>query len=624
MKKRSIALIIWLMSIALIGVMAMQYYFIRESFHKESKLFDEEVKASLSSVANKIETKEILDFAQEQERLNQEKYRQDQQRLQEKEKLLAQQVSYQEQIKKLQQEAFLYTQRFNRLEKDLNQRYPNIPIDNSFFETYVRRKEYRHLIRITLEQEISADMTIEPYANVEATEAIEPVEARDDSTRYIIPEFNAFYNTATSFRWITLPPKNNMKLVMEIIDLEQKLAKLTQQKLDGAATLLDTVAILGGKKSSIVANIGRRRELSKRPLSERINGKYTLDLLIKELHSRGISSSFVMEVKDSKSMPVVFQGVYRFNKEDLREVKNPTFYTARLFQGDQGQSPGELSIYFPNKGGIIAETMGYWLFPSVLALLALLIGCFAYTLSIIFKQKKISAMKTDFINNMTHEFKTPVATIMIASESLRDPEISADDKRVSKLANIIYDENVRLGSHIERVLNIARLERENLKIERVNVHVNILAQDVLESMKLQLERAEGELKVDLAATRDLVTGDELHLSNVLFNLVDNAIKYSNGKPHITIKTFNRGNNVVVSIADRGMGMTKDQQEKIFDQFYRIPTGNIHNVKGFGLGLSYVNDIIKRLNGKITVRSEKDKGTQFEVTLPLKITSKEVA
>ncbi|MGO1671663.1 MAG: ATP-binding protein [Sphingobacterium sp.] len=624
MKKRSIALIIWLMSIALIGVMAMQYYFIRESFHKESKLFDEEVKASLSSVANKIETKEILDFAQEQERLNQEKYRQDQQRLQEKEKLLAQQVSYQEQIKKLQQEAFLYTQHFNRLEKDLNQRYPNIPIDNSFFETYVRRKEYRHLIRITLEQEISADMTIEPYANVEATEAIEPVEARDDSTRYIIPEFNAFYNTATSFRWITLPPKNNMKLVMQIIDLEQKLAELTQQKLDGASTLLDTVAILGGKKSSIVADIGRRRELSKRPLSERINGKYTLDLLIKELHSRGISSSFVMEVKDSKSMPVVFQGVYRFNKEDLREVKNPTFYTARLFQGDQGQSPGELSIYFPNKGGIIAETMGYWLFPSVLALLALLIGCFAYTLSIIFKQKKISAMKTDFINNMTHEFKTPVATIMIASESLRDPEISADDKRVSKLANIIYDENVRLGSHIERVLNIARLERENLKIERVNVHVNILAQDVLESMKLQLEKAEGELKVDLAATRDLVTGDELHLSNVLFNLVDNAIKYSNGKPHITIKTLNRGNNVVVSIADRGMGMTKDQQEKIFDQFYRIPTGNIHNVKGFGLGLSYVNDIIKRLNGKITVRSEKDKGTQFEVTLPLKITSKEVA
>lgn len=233
-------------------------------------------------------------------------------------------------------------------------------------------------------------------------------------------------------------------------------------------------------------------------------------------------------------------------------------------------------------------------------------------------------MKTDFINNMTHEFKTPVATIMIASESLRDPEISSDDKRVSKLANIIYDENVRLGSHIERVLNIAKLERENLKIERVNVHINAITQNVLESMKLQLEKAEGELHADLAAENDLVVGDELHLSNVFFNLVDNAIKYSSDKPQITIKTFNKAGQVVVLVSDRGMGMTKDQQEKIFDQFYRIPTGNIHNVKGFGLGLSYVNDIIKRLNGKISVKSEKDKGTQFEVTLPLKSPSNGVA
>jgi two-component system phosphate regulon sensor histidine kinase PhoR len=139
-----------------------------------------------------------------------------------------------------------------------------------------------------------------------------------------------------------------------------------------------------------------------------------------------------------------------------------------------------------------------------------------------------------------------------------------------------------------------------------------------------MDKAEGTLNIDIAADNDLVVGDELHLSNVMFNLVDNAIKYSKGKPDITFKTFNRGNNIVISVADKGMGMTKDQQEKIFDQFYRIPTGNIHNVKGFGLGLSYVNDIVKRLNGKITVKSEKDKGTQFEVTLPLKNASKEVA
>ncbi|MGM1428754.1 sensor histidine kinase [Sphingobacterium lactis] len=624
MKKRSIALIIGLMSIALIGVMAMQYYFVRESFHKESKLFDEEVKASLSAVANKIERKEIYDFARQQERENQKKFRADQERLQKNEKLLALQLQYQDSIKILQRLAFLHTQNFNSLRTQLNQQFPAVEINNEFFETYIRRKEYRHLVRVTLQQEFTPDNTIAEFTNIEATRALKPVPAKDDSTRFLIPIFPVNSVVAADFKISTLPPEVNKRILSKATELEGKLQKLRTQKLGGAHTLFDSIAILGGKKSSVVADVARGMELAKRPLAERINGPYSLKLLAKELNERGVNSSFVMEIKDSKSSPAVFQGVYQFGEEDLKEVKNPTLYTARLFQGDQGQSPGELSIYFPNKGGIIAETMGYWLFPTILALLALLIGCFAYTLSIIFKQKKISEMKTDFINNMTHEFKTPVATIMIASESLKDPEISADGKRVSKLANIIYDENVRLGSHIERVLNIARLEKENLKIERVNVHINTIAHAVLESMRLQLEKADGILNVNLEATNDLVIGDELHLSNVMFNLVDNAIKYAKDKPEITFRTFNRGNQIVISVADKGMGMTKDQAEKIFDQFYRIPTGNIHNVKGFGLGLSYVNDIIRRLNGKITVKSEKDKGTQFEVTLPLKNASKEVA
>ena len=623
MKKRSIALIIWLMSIALIGVMAMQYYFVRESFIKESKLFDEEVKASLSAVANKIERQEIYDFAREQERQNQEKFRIDQERIQKNEKILALQVQYQDSIKTLQRIAFQHTTNFNKLETALNQQFPAVFINNEFFETYLRSKEYKHLVRITLEQGLTADNTIGEFTRIDAIKVIPPVKPKDDSTRYIIPVFAPPATNAIAYQIRTLPPKIDYRTLAKIEALEIKLHNLRNQKLTDAATLFDTIAILGGKKSSVIADVAMGMELSKRPLAERINGKRTVDLLIHELHERGIKSSFVMEIKDFNKIPV-FQGFYQFNNEQLEEVKNPLIYTARLFQGDRGNAPGELSIHFPNKGGIIAETMGYWLFPTILALLALLIGCFAYTLSIIFKQKKMSEMKTDFINNMTHEFKTPVATIMIASESLRDPEISSDGKRVNKLANIIYDENVRLGSHIERVLNIARLEKENLKIERVNVHINSLANAVLESMRLQMDKAEGTLNIDIAADNDLVVGDELHLSNVMFNLVDNAIKYSKGKPDITFRTFNRGNNIVISVADKGMGMTKDQQEKIFDQFYRIPTGNIHNVKGFGLGLSYVNDIVKRLNGKITVKSEKDKGTQFEVTLPLKNASKEVA
>lgn len=325
---------------------------------------------------------------------------------------------------------------------------------------------------------------------------------------------------------------------------------------------------------------------------------------------RDISAPFNLEIRDPNKV------VYSIStREVTSKNRNVNRYTTSLFQGDLGNTPGQLSIYFPNKGGIIADNMGY-LFLPILALLIVLIGCFAYTLTIIFRQKKMSEMKTDFINNMTHEFKTPVATIMIASESLKDSEIAADKSRVNRLANIIYDENIRLGNHIERVLNIAKLEKENIKINQEKVEINALVKNVLDSMHLQLQKAEVTLYEDLQATDDIVIGDELHLSNVLFNLVDNAIKYRGNNPVIRVSTHNNKDGLTITVNDNGIGMTKDQSERIFDQFYRIPTGNIHNVKGFGLGLSYVYDIIKTLNGKINVKSEKYKGTQFDIWLPL--------
>ena len=616
MKKRSIALIIWLMSIALIAVMAMQYYFVRESFRQKSKIFDDAVKASLATVANKLEQQEIYDFAQEQERKNQKRFIENQKKQEQKQLNLAKQVEYQERIKKLQTELFDYEQRFNDAENDLNNRFMNIPITNEFFETYIRNKPNPQLY-IWLEKIQMPDGGIRSFPRVDAVKESNVIQARDDSSRYIIPNFLGGVEQASSFRLVTLRPKTNNKIISSIIQLEKELVKMNSVNLDNASSLFDSVAVLSGKKSSVVQDAAFGLELTKRPLEQRLNRQIVKQLLVEELAERGINSSFVLQVKTSKNSPLVFQEVHLINNEDFEKINNPIIYKTKLFQGDQGKSPGELGIYFPNKDSIIASNMGYWLFPTILALLGLLIGSFAYTLMIIFRQKKISEMKTDFINNMTHEFKTPVATIMIASESLRDPEISSDEKRVNKLANIIYDENVRLGSHIERVLNIARLEKENLKIERVNVHINTLANGVLESMKLQLEKAGGTLEINLDAKKDIVIGDELHLSNVMYNLVDNAIKYSKEKPEITFRTLNRGKNIVISVSDKGIGMTKDQAEKIFDQFYRIPTGNIHNVKGFGLGLSYVNDIIKRLNGRITVKSEKDKGTQFEVILPLR-------
>ncbi|MNR14103.1 Signal-transduction histidine kinase senX3 [compost metagenome] len=217
---------------------------------------------------------------------------------------------------------------------------------------------------------------------------------------------------------------------------------------------------------------------------------------------------------------------------------------------------------------------------------------------------------------MTHEFKTPVATIMIASEALRDPEVTEDKARLKRLAGIIYDENVRLGSHIERVLSIARLEKGELNMENTEVDMNDLIMIVLDSMELQLQKRNAVITVNTNAENATVFGDELHLSNVIYNLIDNANKYSTDTPDITISTRNTGKHLIIEIADKGIGMTKEQAKRIFDQFYRVPTGNLHDVKGFGLGLNYVQDIIKKLNGTVKVSSEKDKGTTFEISLPL--------
>lgn len=599
MKKRSITLIIWLMSIALLGVMGMQYYFIKDSYKQKSQLFDEAVKASLTTVASTIERQEVLDFSKIQQRQNQENYRQEQERHQK----LANQIKIQKEIERLRIQQYELEQHFKEEEDKIRARYPLIAyIENSFYETYIKRPRYRDYVTIrTSPGEVIEDIqnnTVEVYA----TKKIPMIPAKDDSTRYL-----AFFSTYDRINFVVraLPARADLKLAYKINTLEKEL------RLHNALSLFDTIAAIGGKRTDIISNVAATEELSKKPLASRINIPFIELQLRNELERRDIRDTFNIEISDNKSL------IYSVKTtQNLFRPEKTSRFSTSLFAGDIGKSPGKLTLIFPNKSAIIRDNMSYLMLPMV-ALLALLIGAFAYTLTIIFRQKKISEMKTDFMNNMTHEFKTPVTTIMIASESLRDPEIAADGKRVNKLANIIYDENVRLGNHIERVLNIARLEKENLKIEKVNVNLNSVVANVLDSMNLQLQKANGTLQVDLDAENDIVIGDELHLSNVFFNLVDNAIKYSRETPTITVKSLNAKGCIIITIADKGVGMTKDQKEKIFDQFYRIPTGNIHNVKGFGLGLSYVNDIVKRLNGKIQVKSEKDKGTLFELTFPLK-------
>ncbi|WP_293887597.1 MULTISPECIES: sensor histidine kinase [unclassified Sphingobacterium] len=609
MKKNSIVLIIGLMSLALIGVLAMQFYFLRDSYRQKSQLFDESVNAAITAVAGKLERREVVDFAKVQQERNLEKSKQEQA----KQRLLAEQLEIQYRIEELKNKQHTIFSNFKEQEDQLRALYPNvIEIKNSFYETYIKRPEYQKYIKFSVSNELTDDNLVQAFIMLNASKVDDQVSGKDDSTRFVIPLLDGLVDQQTKFRVATLPPRENAKLTKTIADLEKRLDVLNKKNSWSGFNVYDSVAMLGGKKADYIEDVAIGMELAKRPLKDRLNIIIVQELIKEELAQRDIKAPFNIEIWSTNN--ILLNNI--LDEAALKNPSNTTRYSTALFKGDIGAAPGKLTIYFPNKKAIIADNMGYLLLP-MLALLFLLVGCFAYTLIIIFRQKKVSEMKTDFINNMTHEFKTPVATIMIASESLKDPDINADHKRVQKLANIIYDENVRLGNHIERVLDLARLEKETLKLDQVDVHINDLVSAVTDSMQLRMQNIGGKFTIDLAATKDVVVGDELHFSNVFYNLLDNAIKYNKGDLHVSIQSKNVGDSIVVTIADNGIGMSRDHLQKIFDQFYRIPTGNVHNVKGFGLGLSYVQDILRRLNGKITVKSEKDKGTTFEVILPTK-------
>lgn len=594
-------MIVGLMTVALLGVMGMQYYFIRQSYVQKSQLFDESVSASLNAVASKAEKREVNEYARTQQK-KREEFEREQRKLED-------QLRLKNQIEDKRQEQSRLLHVFREQEFELNSQYPwVVPIENDFFETFINIPRNRDLVTVTIKpvrfSEGMIEHDIEVFASQEAPRA---VRAKDDSLRYLVFQNNNPYGQlALDFDIKVLPPRGDIRLEREIRVMERDLALLQAQ------TFLDTIAVMGGKNPSLFQHYSIEMELAQKPLSERIDIGYIQNELSHELLSRGITSPFSLQVRDEHAILYQFAS---FDRDISPETAEEHSYSARLFPEDLDHSTGVLTVFFPNKDAVLMSNMTMMLVLSA-ALLLILIGSFAYTIFTILRQKKMSEMKTDFINNMTHEFKTPVATIMIASESLRDPDLRKDEARINRLANIIYDENVRLGNHIERVLNIARIEKENLRIDWQTVDVNDLVKSVVDSMDLQFKKNAVHLSISLEASSSVVRGDELHLSNVFFNLFDNAIKYSKEHLDLSISTQSNQKYVSVIVSDNGIGMGRDQLSKIFDQFYRVPTGNRHDVKGFGLGLSYVNDIVKRLGGKVNVKSEKEKGTTFEVILPI--------
>ncbi|TAF66254.1 MAG: sensor histidine kinase [Cytophagales bacterium] len=285
-----------------------------------------------------------------------------------------------------------------------------------------------------------------------------------------------------------------------------------------------------------------------------------------------------------------------------------------LFPNDVFTNTNMLYIYFPTQNDFIfGETMIMFLLTGLL--MATIIACFAYAVHIILKQKKLSDITNDFISNMTHEFKTPVATVSLAAEALQDPDINNIPNLQNRYLNIIRNENKRLGTQIEKVLQTARLEKQDFELNLQRLNIEIIIQQCIQAIELQVEERGGTITWVQNAKQTLLEADEVHLKNIISNLLDNANKYSNDQPEIKIETSNNERGIKISISDKGQGIAKEQISKIFDKFYRIPTGNIHNVKGFGLGLNYVKAMTDAHKGSVSVKSEINKGSTFTLFFP---------
>ena len=268
------------------------------------------------------------------------------------------------------------------------------------------------------------------------------------------------------------------------------------------------------------------------------------------------------------------------------------------------------AVQFPLLEANLLSQMGIWGFSSAVTLVVIFF--FGYTLFVILKQRRLSEVQKDFINNMTHEFKTPISTIAISAQVLKDPKIANNPERLLNYANIIDQENQRLKQQVERVLQMAELDKGEIGLKNEDLNIHKLTTEVVAGRRIGME---GTIELNLTAETFVVRGDSLHLSNVLGNLIDNAIKYNQNVPHIKVTTRNTGGYLELSVNDNGIGIASSEKEKIFDKFYRVPTGNIHNAKGFGLGLSYVKGIVEKHLGRISVQSIQGAGSTFRITLP---------
>ena len=417
--------------------------------------------------------------------------------------------------------------------------------------------------------------------------------------------------------------EENFKLPVDFLDNDSIILKRVSGKkdffqsrlikgLDNSFTSVDETRFSYSKRLPQLANAEYKEVfrdfLSRKPIHQRISNR-ELSLTIKEeLVKRNINLDFKYGVYSKDGLATKLKsGYYTINTKESYDY--PFMYDTN------GNLEYKLYVSFPSKNEHILSGISGILLLSLFFIFIIIIA-FSSSLYQLIRQKKISEIKTDFINNMTHEFKTPIATINLALDSIKNPKILGDDDKVLRYVKMIRDENKRMHSQVENVLRISRLEKNQIEISKETIDMHDIIEDAMMHVSLLVDDRKGKLDSHFEAITSEISGNSFHLTNVIVNILENALKYSEGAPKIDVYTESTNKFFLVKIKDEGIGMSKVVQKQVFDKFYREQKGNIHDVKGHGLGLAYVKEIVDKHHGSVFVESEKGKGSTFTVKLPL--------
>ena len=603
MTKRKIQIIIGLMCLALIGLIGFQWYWIREAIAIRNEQFNNKVAESVQEVVHRLEKQEMMYLLQQ--RIETE---------QQKDKL--------NRITQLREMPVKRTVPVTNTKKRVSavSPPPNIQV---FIGPNGEEIHYQVLAEAAPSDVLSPNFRImvdhqqriiEEFFQAQRFGA----EGMDEFMRRRLEDEKKL---GSAFQEAFPNQKNTVKNQVsgngESLNNEVEYRK-GNRTVEKSASLAGTKPLINGKskdldRADLLREVMKDLMYTKRPIQERVN-RFLLDTLLrKELTEKGISLPFEFAVQANANNGMIFSTASLKSNEWQQRS-----YKASLFPNETLQGNNLLYVFFPDQQKYILNDMGV-MFGGSGILIVVIMACFYMAVSTILHQKKLSDIKNDFINNMTHEFKTPISTIALAADMAQENSRSGGNEaspRMTRYLGIIREENKRLGTHVEKVLQMALLDKGHVKLKRSDANIHDLIEKVLNSQSVQIEQKEGELDLEFEAANEIISCDELHISNILNNLVDNAIKYSPEKLHLTVKTENENNGVTISITDQGLGMSKEQTHRIFDTFYRVPTGNVHDVKGFGLGLSYVKKMVEAHEGTVSVQSRPGHGSTFILWLPI--------